>query len=316
MNDIASSAVLDAPPSSLPSAFAEAGPRVRDYIELLKPRVMSLVVFSGLVGLVAAPGHVHPLIGFVTILCIALSAGGCGAVNMWYDRDIDAIMLRTKRRPVPQGRIEPAAALEFGGTLIFAAVAMMALAVGWLAAGLLAFAAFFYVFIYTMGLKRRTPQNIVIGGAAGAFPPVIAWAAVTGQVAWPAVVLFLIIFFWTPPHFWALALYRNEDYRRAGVPMMPVVKGERHTKLEMLIYTLILLPLSAAPYFCGLGGPFYLAGALGLSGLFVICAIRVMLDPTHKAAKQMFAYSIIYLTLLLSLILIEQLVQPLIGGLA
>jgi protoheme IX farnesyltransferase len=294
-------------------AFASEGARVRDYIELLKPRVMSLVVFSGFVGLMAAPGHVHPLIGFVTILCIALSAGGCGAVNMWYDRDIDAIMLRTKSRPLPQGRVTPDAALEFGGTLIFGSTVLMALAVGWLAAGLLAFAAAFYVLIYTISLKRRTPQNIVIGGAAGAFPPVIAWAAATGSIAWPAVILFLIIFFWTPPHFWALALYRNEDYRRARVPMMPVVKGLRHTKIEMLLYTLVLFPLSLAPYFVGIAGPFYLAGAALLSALFILSAGRVLRDETHKAARQMFGYSILYLTLLLSFILVDHLAAPFLG---
>ncbi|MGE3623000.1 MAG: heme o synthase, partial [Bdellovibrionales bacterium] len=268
-------------------------PRVRDYVELLKPRVMSLVVFSGLVGLMVAPGHVHPLLGFVSILCIAMSAGGCGAVNMWYDRDIDAVMLRTRGRPVPQGRVAPETALEFGGALIFAAVVLMWLAINALAAALLALAAGFYVFIYTMGLKRRTPQNIVIGGAAGAFPPVIAWAAVTGEIAWPAIILFLIIFFWTPPHFWALALYRNEDYRRAGVPMMPVVKGARHTKIEMLIYTLVLFPLSLAPYFAGTGGSAYAAGAADLSGIFVLCALRVLHDKTHRAAQQMFGFSIL-----------------------
>ena len=187
----------------------------------------------------------------------------------------------------------------------------MGLAIGWLAAGLLAFAAAFYVFVYTMWLKRRTPQNIVIGGAAGAFPPVIAWAAVTGQIGWGAIVLFLIIFFWTPPHFWALALYRNDDYRRAGVPMMPVVKGARRTKIEMLVYTLILFPLSLAPYFTGIAGPVYLTGAALLSALFIICAMRVLFDKTHKSARQMFGYSIVYLTLLLSLLLVDHAIRKL-----
>jgi len=299
--------------SSAAPALVAAGPGVRDYIELLKPRVMSLVVFSGLVGLVVAPGHMHPLLAFVTILCIALSAGGCGAVNMWYDRDIDAVMNRTRARPLPQGRIEPETARDFGGALIFAAVMLMWLAVNALAAALLAAAAAFYIFVYTVWLKRRTPQNIVIGGAAGAFPPVIAWAAATGHVALPAVILFLIIFFWTPPHFWALALYRNDDYRRAGVPMMPVVKGERRTKIEMLIYTLILFPLSLAPYWAGIGGKVYLAGAALLSGFFIVCASRVLRDKTHKAAKQMFGYSILYLFLLLSLLLAAHMAQPFLG---
>ncbi len=282
------------------------GATVRDYVELLKPRVMSLVVFSGLVGLVVAPGHIHPLLGFVTILCIALSAGGSAAVNMWYDRDIDAIMTRTRTRPLPQGRIDPDAALEFGGALIFLSTVLMALTVGWLAAGLLAFAAAFYVFVYTMFLKRRTPQNIVIGGAAGAFPPVIAWAAVTGHVTLPAVILFLIIFMWTPPHFWALALYRNDDYRRAGVPMLPVVKGARRTKIEMLIYTLLLFPLSLAPAFLGIAGPVYLAGAALLSGLFIACAISVLFDKSFTSARRMFGYSIFYLFALFALMLVER----------
>jgi protoheme IX farnesyltransferase len=297
--------------AEMPYAGAEAG--VRDYIKLLKPRVMSLVVFSGIVGLVAAPGHIHPLLGFVAILCIAMSAGGCGAVNMWYDRDIDAIMTRTRQRPLPQGRIEPETALEFGGALIFAAVMLMWLALNGLAAALLAFAAGFYIFVYTMWLKRRTPQNIVIGGAAGAFPPVIAWAAVTGHVGLPAVILFLLIFFWTPPHFWALALYRNEDYRRAGVPMLPVVKGARRTKIEMLIYTLLLLPLSMMPYLVDIGGLLYLVGATALSSCFVLYAARVLREDGDAAPKQMFGFSIVYLFLLLSLLLAENLLQPLLG---
>jgi protoheme IX farnesyltransferase len=303
MNDIATT--IDA----VPLGYASVGPRVSDYIELLKPRVMSLVVFSGFVGLMVAPGHIHPLLGFVTILCIALSAGGSAAVNMWYDRDIDAIMTRTQRRPLPQGRVDPQSALEFGGALIFGSVALMWLAIGGLAASLLAFAAGFYIFIYTMWLKRRTPQNIVIGGAAGAFPPVIAWAAVTGSVALPAIILFAIIFFWTPPHFWALALYRNDDYRRANVPMLPVMAGERRTKIEMLIYTLILFPISLAPAFTGIGGVVYLAGAVLLSGMFIVCAVRVLMDDTHKAAKQMFVYSLFYLTALLTLLLVEQVLR-------
>lgn len=286
-------------------AFAFAGSTVRDYIELLKPRVMSLVVFSGFVGLMVAPGHIHPLLGFVTILCIALSAGGSAAVNMWYDRDIDAIMSRTQRRPLPQGRVDPQSALEFGSALIFGSVVLMWLAIGGLAATLLASAAAFYIFIYTMWLKRLTPQNIVIGGAAGAFPPVIAWAAVTGSVSLPAIILFAIIFFWTPPHFWALALYRNDDYRKAGVPMLPVISGERRTKIEMLVYTLILFAVSLAPYFTSIGGPIYLAGAVVLSLGFIICALRVLMDKTHKSARQMFVYSLFYLTALLVLLLVE-----------
>lgn len=287
----------------------QEGACVRDYIELLKPRVMSLVVFTGLVGLIVAPGSIHPLLGFVAILCIACSAGGSAAVNMWFDRDIDAIMTRTRRRPLPQGRVEPQAALEFGATLIFASVLLMALAINALAACLLAAAAAFYIFIYTMWLKRRTPWNIVIGGAAGAFPPVIGWAAVTGNVAWPAVILFLIIFFWTPPHFWALALYRNEDYRLAGVPMLPVMKGEKRTKIEMLLYTLLLFPLSLTPVFTGIAGTVYFVGAATLSGVFIVCAIRVLRDKTHRSARQMFFYSLFYLTVLFVLLLVEHAIK-------
>jgi protoheme IX farnesyltransferase len=285
------------------------GASVRDYVELLKPRVMSLVVFSGFVGLMAAPGTIHPLIGFVAILCIAVSAGGSAAVNMWYDRDIDAIMTRTRRRPLPQGRIEPQAALEFGTTLIFASVLLMALAVNVLAAVLLAGASAFYIFVYTIWLKRRTPSNIVIGGAAGAFPPVIGWVAVTGHIGLPALILFGIIFFWTPPHFWALALYRNDDYRAAGVPMLPVTAGAKRTKIEMLIYTLILFPLSLTPALTGIAGPVYLTGAAVLGALFIFCAVRVLFDQTHKSARQMFGYSIIYLTLLFSLLLVERAIR-------
>ena len=284
-----------------------AGARLRDYVELLKPRVMSLVVFSGGVGLAVAPGSLHPLLAATAIFCIALAAGGSAAVNMWYDRDIDALMTRTRRRPLPQGRVTPEAALELGGVLILTAVLLMALAVGWLAAGLLAAAAAFYIFVYTIWLKRRTAWNIVIGGAAGAFPPLIGWTAVTGRVDWPAVILFLIVFFWTPPHFWALSLYRNDDYRRAGVPILPLTAGVRRTKLEMLAYTVVLLPLSMAPAFAGIAGSFYLAGVTVLGGGFILCALRVLEDEGHRAARQMFAYSILYLTLLFALLLVERL---------
>lgn len=277
----------------------------RDYLALLKPRVMSLVVFTGAVGLAVAPGHIHPVLGALAVLCIALSAGGSGAVNMWYDRDIDAVMQRTQRRPLPSGKIAPQAALEFGTILIVAATLLMGLATNWLAAGLLAFAAAFYVFVYTMGLKRRTPQNIVIGGAAGAFPPMIGWAAVTGDIGIGAAVLFLIIFLWTPPHFWALALYRNEDYTRAGVPMLPVVAGALVTKIQMLIYTLLLLPVALAPVWCGLAGLLYGAGALLLGAGFVMHAVRVWFDPTDAAPKRMFRFSLIYLSGLFALLLLD-----------
>jgi protoheme IX farnesyltransferase len=234
---------------------------------------------------------------------------------MWYDRDIDLIMTRTRGRPLPQGRIEPTTALEFGGALILASVVTMGLAVNLVAAFWLAIAAGFYVFVYTMGLKRRTPWNIVIGGAAGAFPPVIGWAAVTGTTPWQAWILFAIIFFWTPPHFWALALYRNDDYRRANVPMLPVMKGAKRTKIEMLIYTLILLPLSLLPVYAGISGMFYGAGACALSLAFVVCAIRVLREEGFKAARQMFFFSLVYLAAIFTLMMIEPLVKTMFGQL-
>ena len=215
---------------------------------------MSLVVFTGFVGLYLAPGHLHPVLAGIAVLCIAIGAGAAGAINMWYDRDIDAVMRRTCGRPLPAGRMAPGEALGFGCVLAVASVLVMGLAVNWVAAALLALTIAFYVFVYTVWLKRRTPQNIVIGGAAGAFPPVVGWAAVTGDVGWPALLLFALIFFWTPPHFWALSLYRCGDYARAGVPMLPVVAGARETKKQMLVYTLLLWPLALAPALIGVAG--------------------------------------------------------------
>ncbi|MGB4100469.1 MAG: heme o synthase [Alphaproteobacteria bacterium] len=280
---------------------------IGDYWALLKPRVMSLVVFTGAVGLVIAPGNLHPVLALVAILCIALSAGGSGAINMWYDRDIDAVMHRTAHRPIPAGRVAPHVAVEIGAILIIGSVGLMGLATNWLAAGLLAFAAGFYVFVYTMGLKRRTPQNIVIGGAAGAFPPMIGWVAVTGNIDLGAVLLFLLIFFWTPPHFWALALYRNDDYRRAGVPMLPVVAGARATKLQILLYTLVLFPVAFAPTWFGYAGWVYGAGALGLGAAFIAYAVSVWFDATDRAPRQMFRFSLIYLAGLFLLLLLDHL---------
>lgn len=280
----------------------------RDFVALLKPRVMSLVVFTGLVGLVLAPGTLHPLLAGIAILAIALAAGAAGAINMWYDRDIDAVMERTRARPIPAGRVEPAEALSFGIVLSVIAIVMMALATNIAAASLLALSIGFYVFIYTVWLKRRTPQNIVIGGAAGAFPPMIGWAAVTGDVGLGAMVLFAIIFLWTPPHFWALALYRSGDYQAAGVPMLPVVAGAAATKRQMLLYTVVLLPISLAPYALGLAGLPYLIGTGLLGALFLIAAIRVLRadDSDHRPARQMFGYSIFYLTALFALLLIGE----------
>src|ERR1700758_780836 len=228
-----------------------------DWFALLKPRVMTLVVFTGLIGLLIAPGHLNPVLAFTAVLCIAVAAGACGAINMWYDRDIDAVMHRTRNRPIPAGRIEPGTALGFGVTLAVGSVIMMGLAVNIAAASVLALSVAFYVFVYTMWLKRRTPQNIVIGGAAGAFPPVIGWAAVTGSVDLVPLVLFAIVFFWTPPHFWSLALFANSDYQRAGVPMLPVVAGAKETRRQIFVYTLLLVPLSLAPWLIGFSGDVY-----------------------------------------------------------
>src|SRR5690349_21339165 len=230
---------------------------VGDYLALLKPRVMSLVVFTGLVGLVVAPGHLNPVIGFAALLCIAVGAGAAGALNMWYDADVDAVMRRTAGRPIPSGRVAPGEALAFGMTLAVGSVAVLGLVANWLAAGLLAFTIFFYVVIYTMWLKRSTPQNIVIGGAAGAFPPMIGWAAATGAIGIESILLFLIIFFWTPPHFWALSLCSTDDYARAGIPMLPVVAGREETQRQILLYTLVLVPLGLAPWLLGEAGAVY-----------------------------------------------------------
>src|SRR5689334_1085483 len=266
--------------------LSAAGGTVGDFIALLKPRVMSLVVFSGFAGMAVAPGEIHPLIGAVAVLCIAVGAGASGAINMWYDRDIDTIMNRTCGRPIPRGAVSPDAALSFGGVLAVLSVTLMGIGVNWMAAGLLAFTIFFYVVIYTMWLKRRTPQNIVIGGAAGAFPPMIGWAAVTGDISLYPVILFLIIFFWTPPHFWALSLFAGEDYKRANIPMMNVVKGVRTTKIQMLIYTLILLPLTLSPYFLGFASLKYAGVTVALGVLLIAGALAVWRDNGETAAKR------------------------------
>jgi protoheme IX farnesyltransferase len=295
------------------AAVPAAGARVADFIELLKPRVMSLVVFSGFAGLMVAPGALHPVLATVAVLCIAVGAGASGAINMWYDRDIDAIMQRTRKRPIPAGRVDPQEAVTFGIVLAIGAVTMMALAVNWLAAGLLALTIAFYVFVYTMWLKRRTPQNIVIGGAAGAFPPMIGWAAVTGQISLASIALFLLIFMWTPPHFWALALYRTGDYAKAGVPMLPVVAGARATKAQMLVYTVLLVPIALAPWALGLTGAVYAAVAAILGLLFILAAVRVWFDSGERAARQMFAFSILYLFLLFTLMIVDR-APGLVGG--
>src|SRR5271169_5610519 len=278
---------------------------VGDYVALMKPRVMSLVIFTALVGLAVAPGTMHPLIGFTALLCIAVGAGAAGALNMWYDADIDAIMTRTSRRPVPMGRVKPGEALAFGLTLAGFAVVVLGLLVNMLAAGLLAFTIFFYVVIYTVWLKRSTPQNIVIGGAAGALPPMIGWAAASGTLAVEPILLFLIIFFWTPPHFWALSLYRSDDYARAGVPMLPVVAGADETRRQILLYTLLLAPLGLAPWLLGYAGLPYGLAALTTGAIMIALALRVRAETTaakHAASKQMFAFSILYLFLLFAML--------------
>jgi protoheme IX farnesyltransferase len=292
--------------SELPSALLGryAGATVGDYLQILKPRVMSLVVFTGFVGLVVAPGHLHPALAAIAVLCIAVGAGASGAINMWYDRDIDAVMRRTAMRPLPAGRMMPGEALGFGVVLAVGSVVVMGLAVNWAAAALLALTIAFYVFVYTIWLKRRTPQNIVIGGAAGALPPLIGWAAVTGDIGWGAVALFAIIFFWTPPHFWALSLYRADEYATAGVPMLPVVAGPRETRRQMLLYTLMLWPASLAPWLLGLAGPVYAVSVAALSLAFTGAAVRVWHDESDRSARQMFAFSLLYLFLIFSLLLI------------
>ena len=290
-------------------------PSVGDFVQLLKPRVMSLVVFTGLAGLVAAPGSVHPVIAAVALLCIAVGAGASGAINMWYDRDIDAGMARTAARPVPAGRMAPESALGFGVTLAVGSVMVMGLGVNWTAAALLALTIGFYVFVYTMWLKRRTPQNIVIGGAAGAFPPMIGWAAVTGDVSMMPVLLFAIIFFWTPPHFWALALYKEGEYAKVGVPMLPVVAGAAETRRQIVLYSCVLVPLTLTPWALGFTGIVYGLPAAALGIAFLGGALRVAWVKTEKAARDLFAFSILYLFLLFALIIADALLAPLGRGL-
>ena len=282
------------------------GGTVGDYIALLKPRVMSLVIFTAFVGYVLAPGALHPVLGAIAILAVAVGAGASGAINMWYDRDIDAVMARTKGRPIPAGRVNADEALAFGVVLSIGSVVVMGLAVNWLAAGLLALTIGYYVFFYTMWLKRRTPQNIVVGGAAGAFPPMIGWAAATGEVSIESLVLFAIIFMWTPPHFWALALYRSGDYRAAGVPMLPVVAGRAETRRQIVIYSVLLAPLGVAPWWLGFAGPFYGSVAAVLGGVFLLGAVRVWRDDQEKHCRQLFGYSILYLFAIFAMLLVDR----------
>ncbi|TRL39376.1 heme o synthase [Rhizobium straminoryzae] len=295
--------------------LSEAG--ARDFFELLKPRVMSLVVFTAFAGLLLAPGSINPVIGAIAILCIAVGAGASGALNMWYDADIDAVMTRTARRPIPAGRIRPEEALAFGLTLSTFSVAILGLVVNWFAAGLLAFTIFFYAVVYTMWLKRSTPQNIVIGGASGAFPPMIGWACVTGGVSLDSVVLFLIIFLWTPAHFWALALFKMRDYGSVGIPMMPNVAGERATKHQIVAYAVLTAAVAVVPAMTGLVGWGYGLFAAALGAVFIVCSIAVwrMPDGDQKmiAAKRMFAYSVLYLFAIFSALIASHYAELLVG---
>jgi heme o synthase len=288
------------------ASAASAGAEVRDYWLLLKPRVMSLVVFTGFAGMMLAPGHIHPALAVIAVLCIAVGSGAAGAINMWYERDLDALMSRTRDRPLPAGRMLAGEALGFGIVLAAGAVLVMGLALNWAAAALLAAAIGFYVVVYTIGLKRRTPQNIVIGGAAGAFPPMIGWAAVTGSVGWPAVILFALIFVWTPPHFWSLSLYRCDDYAKAGIPMLPVVAGKRATRIQILLYTLALWPVSLAPTLLGTVGWLYGGAAVALNIAFTGLALRLVVTRGEPAARAMFKFSLLYLFLLFALLIIDR----------
>ena len=291
--------------------ISEAG--VKDYLARLKPRVMSLVVFTAMVGYFLAPGDHNAVLAFTSILCIAVGGGASGALNMWYEGDIDALMSRTANRPIPRGRITRPEALTFGLVLAFFSVMTLGILVNWLAGALLAFTIFFYVVIYTIALKRWTAQNIVIGGAAGALPPVVAWAAASGTLSMEPILLFLIIFFWTPPHFWALALFRNDDYSRAGVPMLPVVAGPDATRLQILLYTIVLVAVAVAPWPMGYFSAVYGVASLVLGAGMMLCAVNVYTRRTGSAAlratRKMFAFSILYLFALFAILLLEVVVK-------
>jgi len=300
---------VDQNPRAAGFAISEAS--VGDYIALMKPRVMSLVVFTALVGLMVTPGHLHPVLGFAALLCITIGAGAAGALNMWYDADVDAVMRRTSRRPIPAGRVLPREALAFGVTLAIGSIAVLGLVANWLAASLLAFTIFFYVVIYTMRLKRATPQNIVIGGAAGAFPPMIGWAAATGTIGLESVLLFLIIFFWTPPHFWALSLWRAEEYARAGIPMLPVVAGHAETRRQILLYSIVLAPVGASPWLLGYAGLLYGVTAIVAGAAMIGLSLHITVlgddDEGLRGAKRLFGVSILYLFVLFAVLLIDDL---------
>ena len=285
----------------------------RDFLALTKPRVMTLVVYTGLAGLLAARIHINPVIGFTAILCIALGAGACGALNMWYEADLDVHMKRTQNRPLPSGRMDRQAALHFGVGVGVFSVLLMGLAVNLLAAVILAASILFYVLIYTVWLKRRTPQNIVIGGAAGAFPPLIGWAAATGRIALLPVLMFALVFLWTPPHFWALSLFVRTDYAAAGVPMMPVVAGAAATRRQVMLYSLPMAAVAVAPWPLGLAGAIYGVAAAALSAWFVVLAVRVgrSVEPDQAlmlAERRLFRFSILYLFALFGALVVDRLV--------
>jgi protoheme IX farnesyltransferase len=295
-----------APSTTAPSEW-------RDYFALTKPRVMSLVVFTGLCGLLAAPGHIHPVLGFTAVLCIALGAGGAGALNQWWEADLDAQMKRTAKRPLPGGRMDRTNARDFGVALSVASVLIMGLAVNWLAAAILAVSILYYAVVYTIWLKPRTPQNIVIGGGAGAFPPLIGWVAVTGHVTLMPVLLFAIIFMWTPPHFWALALFVQSDYAKAGIPMLPVVAGEAATRRQIFAYAVILFAVSLVPWAIGGTGAIYGIAALALSGLFVALCLPVVMrrageGDRMKPEKRLFGYSVLYLFALFTALVADRMI--------
>lgn len=286
----------------------------RDFFALTKPRVMSLVIFTGLCGLIAAPVRIHPVLAFTAILCIAVGAGGAAALNQWWEADIDAEMKRTRGRPLPAGRLDKTSARDFGVALSAGSVLLMGFAIHWLAAIILAISIVYYAVVYTIWLKPRTPQNIVIGGGAGAFPPLIGWIAATGEISLMPVLLFAIIFFWTPPHFWALALFVQSDYAKVGIPMMPVVAGERSTRRQILIYALLLLPLSALPWWIGGTGAVYGVSAIVLSLAFLALSLRVALreregpEDRMKPEKQLFGFSVIYLFALFAALVVDRFV--------
>ncbi len=300
------------------SAFSLSEATAGDYVELLKPRVMSLVVFTAFVGIVAAPVSLNPFLAVTAILAIAIGAGASGALNMWYDADIDAVMTRTRSRPVPSGRVRPGEALAFGLVLSALSVMTLGVLINWLSAALLAFTIFFYAVIYTMWLKRATPQNIVIGGAAGAIPPVIGWAAATGSVSLESIILFLIIFLWTPPHFWALALFKSDEYARAGIPMMPNVAGHASTRRQIFVYALLLAPVGVLPWVLGFASLGYgiAAGALGAGFVFYSWRVFSMPDSDRamKPAKKLFAYSLLYLFGIFAVYLADSVVQRVLSG--